>query len=163
CRMVMTGTSPMSAAVITASRPGCARAALTSIERMRPCATGLRRITACRTRASDISSTNWPRPRRKRRSSSRSTGLPIRALGAAAHDPPAAFSSWEPDFEGALIHAPLYALAFAQRNIAHGAGRKQFLDGEAAVAQPVLLGILQECLDGRTILLDAVGEPIRPD
>src|SRR3954466_7142157 len=48
--------------------------------RMRPCATELRRITACGRSARARSSTNWPRPRRKRKSSMRSTGLPTKAL-----------------------------------------------------------------------------------
>ena len=43
--MVMTGTSPISAsAVMTARTPGRVSAADASIERMRPCATALRRI-----------------------------------------------------------------------------------------------------------------------
>ena len=37
----------MSAAVMTARTPGCFSAADVSIERMRPCATELRRIAAC--------------------------------------------------------------------------------------------------------------------
>ena len=40
----MSGTLTMSAAVIAATTPGRARAARTSTERMRPCATELRRI-----------------------------------------------------------------------------------------------------------------------
>src|SRR5436190_11374586 len=71
---------PRSAAVMTACTPARERAAPASIERMRPCATALRRITACRRLSRARSSTNWPRPRRKRRSSMRSTGLPTKAL-----------------------------------------------------------------------------------
>src|SRR5258708_7451865 len=81
CRSGMVGISiPISAAVITACTPGRASAALTSIARMRPWATVLRRITACRRSSRARSSTNWPRPRRKRKSSMRSTGLPTKAL-----------------------------------------------------------------------------------
>ena len=48
--------------------------------RMRPCATGLRRIAAWSRPARARSSTKVPRPRRKRRSSIRSIGLPMRTL-----------------------------------------------------------------------------------
>src|SRR5262249_6741853 len=48
--------------------------------RMRPCATALRRIAACSRSLRVRSSTYWPRPRRKRRSSKRSTGLPTNRL-----------------------------------------------------------------------------------
>mgnify|MGYP003694652237 CR=1 FL=1 len=51
----------------TACTPGRARAAAVSIERMRPCATELRRITACSSPSRVRSSTYWPRPRRKRK------------------------------------------------------------------------------------------------
>src|SRR4051812_47352279 len=47
---------------------------------MRPCAFGLRRIAACRMSGRTTSSIYSPLPRRKRRSSSRSIGLPIREL-----------------------------------------------------------------------------------
>ena len=83
-RSGMVGTlAPISAAVTTACTPGHDRAAETSIERMRPCATALRRITACSGSSRARSSTNWPRPRRKRTSSMRSTGLPTKALRVA--------------------------------------------------------------------------------
>ena len=59
-----------------------ARAADVSMLRIRPCATELRRITACSMRSSARSSVYWPRPRRKRKSSSRSIGLPMKALVA---------------------------------------------------------------------------------
>src|SRR5258705_1660487 len=71
---------PISAAVSTARTPGIARAALTSTLRMRPCATGLRTIAACHWPARSRSSTYCPRPRRNRRSSTRSTGLPMKVL-----------------------------------------------------------------------------------
>ena len=61
CRMVMTGISPIfaaiSAAVMTACTPGRFSAADASIERMRPCATELRRNTACSASALGTSST----------------------------------------------------------------------------------------------------------
>src|SRR5690348_11562715 len=76
----MRGTVPISAAVITACTPGSARAAAGSTLRMRPCATLLRRIAACSMPSSATSPTNSPRPRRKRRSSMRGTGLPISRL-----------------------------------------------------------------------------------
>ena len=66
--------------VITACMPGRARAAVQSIERMRPCATELRRMAACRSPGRVTSSTYSPRPRKKRRSSRRSTGLPMNTL-----------------------------------------------------------------------------------
>src|SRR5262249_1823686 len=59
---------------------GSVRAAAVSIERMRPCATELRRITACRRFSRARSSTNWPRPRSRRKSSTRSIALPMKAL-----------------------------------------------------------------------------------
>src|SRR5262249_1990880 len=68
------------AAVMTVCTPGRARAAAVSIERMRPCATELRRITACRRFSGARSSTNWPRPRSRRKSSTRSIALPMKAL-----------------------------------------------------------------------------------
>src|SRR5215831_11390859 len=55
-------------------------AAAISIARMRPCATELRRITACRRFSRARSSTNWPRPRSRRKSSTRSIALPMKAL-----------------------------------------------------------------------------------
>ena len=76
-RSGMRGTAPMSFAVMTARTPGMASAALASTAATRPCATGLRRIAACSMPSRFKSPTNWPRPRRKRRSSIRSTGLPI--------------------------------------------------------------------------------------
>src|SRR5216683_2050186 len=45
---------------------------------MRPCATALRTTTACSSPAGLRSSTYWPLPRRKRRSSMRSIGLPTK-------------------------------------------------------------------------------------
>ena len=41
------GTAPISAAVMTARTPGVESAAVASSPRMRPCATGLRKIAAC--------------------------------------------------------------------------------------------------------------------
>src|SRR5260370_7900507 len=73
---------PMSAAVITPWIPGSLSAALLSMERMRPCATGLRKMTAWIIRSKARSSTYCPRPRRKRMSSMRSIGLPMSALVA---------------------------------------------------------------------------------
>ena len=64
---------------------------------------------------------------------------------------------------GNVLHATLHPLAFAERNVAHRAGREQLLDLEAAVAQAVLVGVLQQRLDGRPVLLDAVRKPVRPD
>src|SRR6266436_4895695 len=71
---------PISLAVITLCTPGSARAAATAIERMRPWATELRRIAACSMSLRARSSTYCPRPRRKRKSSIRSIGLPMSAL-----------------------------------------------------------------------------------
>src|SRR5271166_1287166 len=83
CRNGMVGTGkPISPAVITACTPGHASAALLSIARMRPCASGLRTITACSMFSNARSSTYCPRPLRNRKSSIRSIGLPIRALVA---------------------------------------------------------------------------------
>src|SRR5471030_2575635 len=67
-----------SAAVMTVRTPGRANAAAQSIDRMCPCATELRRITACNAPSHATSSTNLPRPLRNRKSSMRSIGLPIR-------------------------------------------------------------------------------------
>ena len=80
----------MSLAVSTPCTPGSARAAETSIERMRPWATELRRNAACNMSLRARSSTYCPRPRRKRRSSRRSIALPMSELTvlicALAHD-----------------------------------------------------------------------------
>src|SRR5262249_14157649 len=73
-------TAPMSAAVMIACTPGRARAAAVSIERICPCATALRRITACSRFSRARSSTNWPRPRSSRKSSTRSIALPMKTL-----------------------------------------------------------------------------------
>src|SRR5262249_40598680 len=81
CRNGMVGmAAPSSAAVMTAWTPGRARAAVASMERIRPCATELRRITACRRSSRARSSTNSPRPRSSRRSSTRSIALPMKTL-----------------------------------------------------------------------------------
>ena len=64
-------------AVITARTPGSANAAAVSRLRMRPCATALRTTAACSKPLRFRSSIYWPRPLRKRRSSIRSTGVPI--------------------------------------------------------------------------------------
>jgi hypothetical protein len=80
CRNGMVGTVPISAAVMTACTPGRARAAATAMERIRPCATELRRITACSRFSRARSSTNWPRPRSSRKSSTRSIALPMKTL-----------------------------------------------------------------------------------
>src|ERR1700730_2534105 len=85
CRNGIIGTQPpisISVAVITACTPGRARAAFFSMARMRPCATGLRTMTAWSVCSNTRSSMYWPRPVRKRKSSRRSTGLPTRALVA---------------------------------------------------------------------------------
>src|SRR5262245_61056693 len=141
----MVGTTlPMSAAVMTACTPGRVSAAVLSIERMRPCATGLRRITACRRPSRARSSTNWPRPRRKRKSSRRSTGLPMKALVVR-------FASMSD------------VLRFAHRDVAQRARGEQLLELDAAVGQPVLVGILQQRLDRRPVRLDAVGKPVLAD
>src|SRR5262249_61153209 len=63
---------------------GSGGAAAGSIERMRPCAIELRRITACRRFSRARSSTNWPRPRSRRKSSRRSIALPMKALRIAS-------------------------------------------------------------------------------
>src|SRR6516162_1844298 len=73
----MRGTAPRSFAVMTARTPGIASAALASTEATRPWAMGLRRMAACSMPSRFKSPTNWPRPRRNRGSSIRSTGLPI--------------------------------------------------------------------------------------
>src|SRR5262249_50923992 len=81
CRNGMVGiAAPISAAVMTACTPGRARAAAVSIARMRPCATELRRITAWRRFSRARASTNRPRPRSRRKSSTRSIALPMKAL-----------------------------------------------------------------------------------
>src|SRR5215472_3827933 len=74
------GTVPISAAVITARTPPIASAGVTSIGRMRACATGLRKMAACSRPSRVRSATYCPRPRRKRRSSIRRTGLPMYRL-----------------------------------------------------------------------------------
>src|SRR5712672_768951 len=76
----MSGTAPMSDAVMTARTPGRARAAGASIPRMRPWAKELRSTTACSMPSTARSPTYSPRPRRKRRSSIRSIGLPTSRL-----------------------------------------------------------------------------------
>src|SRR3979490_2881064 len=76
----MSGTAPMSDAVMTARTPGRARAADASILRMRPWAKEARSPPACSMRAPARSPTYSPRPRRKRRSSIRSIGLPTSRL-----------------------------------------------------------------------------------
>src|SRR5712671_1914951 len=76
----MSGTAPMSDAVITARTPGRARAADASMPRIRPWANELRNTTACSMPSTARSPTYSPRPRRKRRSSIRSTGLPTSRL-----------------------------------------------------------------------------------
>src|SRR6266545_3118668 len=81
CRNGMVGIAvPISAAVMTACTPGRVHAAVTSTERIRPCATELRRITACSRFSRARSSTNWPRPRSSRKSSTRSIALPMKTL-----------------------------------------------------------------------------------
>jgi hypothetical protein len=67
----------MSAAVTTARTPGMASAALVSMARMRPWPTGLRRKAACHWPSRFRSPIYSPRPRRKRKSSTRSTELPM--------------------------------------------------------------------------------------
>src|SRR6516165_5191353 len=73
----MRGTGPISFAVMMARTPAMAIAAVPSTAVTRPCATGLRKMAACSMLSRSKSPTNWPRPRRKRASSIRSTGLPI--------------------------------------------------------------------------------------
>src|SRR5215469_2471554 len=68
---------------MTACTPGSASAQRGSIERMRPCATGLRKIAACSRPSRLRSPTYSPRPCKKRRSSRRRTGLPIYRLAPA--------------------------------------------------------------------------------
>src|ERR1700730_21645 len=85
CRKGIIRTQPrisISVAVITACTPGRGRAPCFSTARRRPCATGLRTITAWSVCSNTRSSMYWPRPVRKRKSSRRSTGLPTRALVA---------------------------------------------------------------------------------
>src|ERR1041385_7342273 len=53
---------------------------------MRPWATQLRRPAACSMPSRAMSSTYWPRPRRKRKSSRRSIGLPMYALTVLMRD-----------------------------------------------------------------------------
>src|SRR5215470_18438639 len=80
----MVGTAPISAAVMTACTPGRRRAAVASMVRMRPCATALRRMTACNSPSQWMSSTKVPRPRKNRGSSRRWIGLPTTALVVCA-------------------------------------------------------------------------------
>src|SRR4030095_2943116 len=56
-----------------------------------------------------------------------------------------------------------HVLAFAQRNIAQRARRKQLLELHAPIGQSVLVGILQQCLDRGSVRLDAVGKPVRSE
>src|SRR5262245_41848048 len=94
----MVGTAPISAAVMTACTPGHCRAAAASMARMRPCATALRRMTACNSPSQWMSSTKVPRPRRNRGSSRRWIGLPTTALvvRACSSDLIARAPSWIP-------------------------------------------------------------------
>src|SRR5947209_6339979 len=81
CRNGIVGIEePISSAVMTARTLGSARAAVVLIERIVPCATELRRMTARNSPGRVTSSTYSPRPRRKRRSSTRSIGLPTYAF-----------------------------------------------------------------------------------
>jgi hypothetical protein len=59
--------------VMTAFTLGCASAAAASTDRIRACASGLRRIAPCSMPGSCTSSTKVPRPRMKRASSFRRT------------------------------------------------------------------------------------------
>src|SRR5262245_40363257 len=81
--MVTVGTGQSrSDAVMTECTPGRRSAGLTSIDLIRPCATWLRRTTAYNCPSFTTSSIYSPRPRRNRRSSTRSAGLPIWRLVA---------------------------------------------------------------------------------
>jgi hypothetical protein len=63
--------------VKTARTPGMARAADASIDLILAWAIELRKMAACHCPSRRISSTYSPRPRRKRRSSTRSIGAPM--------------------------------------------------------------------------------------
>src|SRR5260370_17092672 len=76
----MSGTAPMSDAVMTARTPGRASSAYATIPGMQPWAKELRSTTACSMPTTARSPTYSPRPRRKRRSSIRSIGLPTSRL-----------------------------------------------------------------------------------
>src|SRR6266508_4633400 len=57
----------------------------------------------------------------------------------------------------------LHLLSLGERNIAQRARREQVLDAKAAIGQPLLVRVLQQGLQRRPVLLDAVGIPVRPD
>ena len=67
--------------------------------------------------------------------------------------------------ERRLVIEPLtlHQLPVAERDVAHGRGREQLLDLDAAVGQPVLVRVLQQRVDRRPVLLDAVGIPVLAD
>src|ERR1043165_3690351 len=99
-----TGCGPLTAAfrsapVITADTPGNAAALLTSIDTIRACGTGLRRIAASSMPGTRTSSTNCARPVSSRTSSllltrapikpSDSTGNTLSSIGVHVKSPPA--------------------------------------------------------------------------
>ena len=55
--------------------------------------------------------------------------------------------------ERPVTRTSLNVLALAQRNVAHGRGREQLLELDATVGQAVLVGVLQQRLDGRAVLI----------
>src|SRR5262249_33253768 len=63
---------------------------------------------------------------------------------------------------GAVLRARLNPLPIAERNIPHGARRKQLVQLDTVRGQPVLMCILQQRLDARPVLRDAVGKPVGP-
>src|SRR5258708_34993702 len=64
---------------------------------------------------------------------------------------------------GGVLRARLNLLPISERNIPHGARSKQLVQLDAAGGQPVLMGILQQRLDARPVLRDAVRTPGGPD
>src|SRR5438132_13128774 len=57
----------------------------------------------------------------------------------------------------------LNMLPLAERDVAHRARRKKLVELDATRGQAVLEGVLQQRLDGRPVLLDAVRVPVAPD
>src|SRR5690348_8415287 len=154
----MRGTTPISAAVITACTPGRARAAAVSMLRMRPWATLLRRIAACNTPAGARSPTYCPRPRRKRKSSMRGIGLPMGRLVGRACCIIGSFRV-EPD-AGELplrqfLHRVAHAFA-AETTRAHPAERIGVEPEPARLVDPQRAGLelLRHCERG----VEALGE-----
>src|SRR6185437_12658716 len=81
------GTSATSAAVQTSTTPGAPRAALVSIETIRPCACADRTTRMCNWCAKPTSAANRPRPVTSGRSSSRGTERPMKPIAPTPISP----------------------------------------------------------------------------